>query len=649
MFDLYIIGRKYFLKKNVLTIGVIVLFIILALAPMSFGYNHNTVNNLESQPTSINNGGLMDSAWPMTGHDLHHTSRSPYGNPGNYLVEKWKVQLDKPAHYGCSPVVAKDGTIYIATGITNDILHAINPNGTIKWKYNVSGHYTETLFTPAIGADGTIYVNGDEEEFYAFYPNGTVKWIIYLKEQGCSSPAISDDGTIFVGGGNNMYAIYTDGSVKWVFPSGSEIGTSPAIDDNGIVYFSSTEGYLFALYPNNGTMKWKCMINDLGGNWISPVIGDDGNIYILGGYKLRGIAPNGSKIWKVISAGSRGLSLGYDGTLYTGSGHLRAYTSQGEEIWEVEDIGYSRNVAIDKNGMLYVISDNADGDEKARLMQISPDAKILTSVKPSVDFDNFDCYMTTHPVIAEDGTIYVATYYRNRDPPYDKKGFLHAFEVLNVENLPPELPTISGPSTGKQGVKYNFSVVSTDPDGDNVSYMFELLEYRKWSKFFPSGDSYNISYTWDYSGEIKVRARAQDIYGGMSNWEIHKIFIEGPPNAPTITGPNSCKPGTKYVYKFKTIDPEDDYVSYYIDWGDGNITDWTGYQPWWEQYSESHTWTTGGPYTIRAKAKDTDGDESDWGTLTVTMPRDKAVTNNMLLLRILERFPLLQKLLLFLK
>jgi outer membrane protein assembly factor BamB len=322
-----------------------------------------------------------------------------------------------------------------------------------------------------------------------------------------------------------MYAIHPNGTIKWVFPSGSKIGTSPAIDDNGIVYFASYEGYLFALYPNNGTMKWKCMINDLGGNWIDPVIGDDGNIYILGGYKLRCIAPNGSKIWKVMLGSSMGLSIGYDGTLYTEGGSLTAYTSQGELKWEIENIGYSRNVAIDKNGMLYVISGNGDGRDKARLMQISPDAKILTSVKPSVESDNFYCLMTSHPVIVEDGTIYVATKYYLSDPP-DTVGFLHAFEVLNVENLPPEIPIVSGPSTGKQGVEHTFSVVSTDPDGDDVSFMFDLSGYYKWSEFVPSGNSYEITYKWEIPGEQNFKVRTQDIYGGMSNWEIHKIYIE---------------------------------------------------------------------------------------------------------------------------
>jgi hypothetical protein len=69
-------------------------------------------------------------------------------------------------------------------------------------------------------------------------------------------------------------------------------------------------------------------------------------------------------------------------------------------------------------------------------------------------------------------------------------------------------------------------VVSTDPDGDNVSYMFDILEYRKWSEFVPSGNSYEITYKWEKPGEHNFKVRTQDIYGGMSNWEIHEITIE---------------------------------------------------------------------------------------------------------------------------
>jgi hypothetical protein len=59
----------------------------------------------------------------------------------------------------------------------------------------------------------------------------------------------------------------------------------------------------------------------------------------------------------------------------------------------------------------------------------------------------------------------------------------------------------------------------------------------------------------------------------------------------------------------------------------------------------SHSWDWWwGTIWIQVKAIDEAGFESDWAYLEIQIPRDKS-TNNMLLLRILERFPLLQRLL----
>ena len=85
-------------------------------------------------------------------------------------------------------------------------------------------------------------------------------------------------------------------------------------------------------------------------------------------------------------------------------------------------------------------------------------------------------------------------------------------------------------------------------------------------------------------------------------------------------------------------------MSYYIEWGDGDITDWTGFQSSGEPYSENHTWATKGTYIIKAKAKDPDGLESEWSELKVIMPHSYKNQfwwfNGML-----DRFPLLQRLL----
>jgi len=57
----------------------------------------------------------------------------------------------------------------------------------------------------------------------------------------------------------------------------------------------------------------------------------------------------------------------------------------------------------------------------------------------------------------------------------------------------------------------------------------------------------------------------------------------------------------------------------------------------------NHRWLKQGNFEAKIKARNTIG-VSDWGILTVTIPRDKA-TNNILFWRLVERLPILQKIL----
>jgi hypothetical protein len=109
-----------------------------------------------------------------------------------------------------------------------------------------------------------------------------------------------------------------------------------------------------------------------------------------------------------------------------------------------------------------------------------------------------------------------------------------------------------------------------------------------------------------------------------------------PPNKPSISGPTSGKAGTPYDYNFVTTDPDNDkWLYYYIDWGDNSYSNWIGpYRPG-QEITETHTWSIKGSYTIKAKAKDNYGGESDWGKLQVRMH----IKYTPLILRLLERFP----------
>ncbi len=122
---------------------------------------------------------------------------------------------------------------------------------------------------------------------------------------------------------------------------------------------------------------------------------------------------------------------------------------------------------------------------------------------------------------------------------------------------------------------------------------------------------------------------------------IYKNISEfQPPSIPSINGPTSGKLLIKYTFTFSAIDPDNDDVYYYIDWGDNTSDYWLGPFESGKEISASHIWFKQGNFKIRIKAKNAMGAVSDWGTSTFTIPRDKS-TDNMLLYRLLERFPLL--------
>ena len=109
-----------------------------------------------------------------------------------------------------------------------------------------------------------------------------------------------------------------------------------------------------------------------------------------------------------------------------------------------------------------------------------------------------------------------------------------------------------------------------------------------------------------------------------------------PPNSPLINGLTSGKPKIAYQWNFTTIDPDDDDVFYQINWGDGTpVSEWYGSYHSGDLMSQSHAYEYRGTYTIKAKAKDIYGVESDWAILEVKMPR----TYTSLVLGLFGRLP----------
>ena len=118
-----------------------------------------------------------------------------------------------------------------------------------------------------------------------------------------------------------------------------------------------------------------------------------------------------------------------------------------------------------------------------------------------------------------------------------------------------------------------------------------------------------------------------------------------PPLAPTINGPQVGKTGEKYTCSLTSTDAEGDQLMYFVDWGD-NKTQWVGPGASGASLTASHTYATKGTYLIKAKATDTFGAESEWGSLQVKMPLSLAYRPwQMFLERHPHAFPLLRLLL----
>jgi outer membrane protein assembly factor BamB len=90
----------------------------------------------------------------------------------------WKYRLGEEVRH--SPAIAQDGTIYVRG--REDYLVALNTDGSEKWRLTLGSRESHTYASPVIGPDGTIYTFGLSEEnlwdnvLYAINPDGSIKW-----------------------------------------------------------------------------------------------------------------------------------------------------------------------------------------------------------------------------------------------------------------------------------------------------------------------------------------------------------------------------------------------------------------------------------------------------------------------------------------
>lgn len=347
--------------------------------------------------------------------------------------------------FGASaPAVGEDGTIYLGAnanfGFLGDksilAMYAINPDGTLKWKYMVGAN----VYTPAIGDDGTIYFQDEFNKLYALTPDGTLKWVTAGGYGDASkSPAIGIDGTIYCTIGTYFYAIDPDGNERWSYPMHIENRSSPSIGMDGTIYIGTSNQASFYAFDPDGTVKWEHVFSNAFWIYSTPAIDADGTVY-LGVEQGEGFGdsswvyafnPDGSVKWMYTFTGSRDIRsspvIGSDGTIYIGSsgycdqtGGFVALNPDGTLKWEyaiTNSICYDDpdhiyfTAAIGNDEVIYLGAGNTSAFATGEnlITAINSDGVVLWEWNPGESHGGYGSGFAASPVV-KDSLVYVALF-----------------------------------------------------------------------------------------------------------------------------------------------------------------------------------------------------------------------------------------------
>jgi len=109
----------------------------------------------------------------------------------------------------------------------------------------------------------------------------------------------------------------------------------------------------------------------------------------------------------------------------------------------------------------------------------------------------------------------------------------HLYYQTNLQvssNLPPDPPTVNGPVAGKPEKEYEYTAITTDPEGNQIFYLFDWGDGTStdWLGPFSSGQSVTASHAWSEVGNYEIKVRAKDINDSISHWSEYPVQIELP-------------------------------------------------------------------------------------------------------------------------
>ena len=266
------------------------------------------------------------------------------------------------------PTVGPDGTIYYGAREAPDgyeHFHAVNPDGTERWRKE---WYEEVIGNAAVSQDGRMLAVSHVGNLWRFEDNGeanVLTWtdVIGPGSDSVATPVVAADGTIYFGEGTpRLQGLTLDGEVKWSFQPGSII-TGLAIAPDGTTYVCAAGRLFFALNPD-GSERWRVSRSlELRA---APVVAADGTIYVpatmVGGPTETGELLRLNRAGDILATNtfagsiSKTPALAADGTLWItdASGKLSVLGVDGQVVAEYGSAALGAAPVLSPNGTVIV-------------------------------------------------------------------------------------------------------------------------------------------------------------------------------------------------------------------------------------------------------------------------------------------------------
>jgi hypothetical protein len=239
-----------------------------------------------------------------------------------------------------------------------------------------------------------------------------IRWQFSADDEIVSTPALSEDGTIYFTSRQSLYALAPDGKMKWRYFPGAELGSSPMVGPDGSIYIVDAGCVMHAVNPD-GSKRWVAQIGaalpsngGFGASCSRPATPARGvgDLLLVGNFSnsLRAVDTSSGILTDQFKDvyGPDSPEIVETGSALEGGAALQFFDSAGRVSWTIRlsDLQRTlnfRTAAIAGNGVIAV----AGWDNKFHVYDFDG--------RPKWEFPGD---WTANPVIAADGTIYIGNF-----------------------------------------------------------------------------------------------------------------------------------------------------------------------------------------------------------------------------------------------